>query len=175
MAGTLAAVDVTEVPEFSLQDAAVLADGVADPYGTDHLAIIWKPKDHHVVVTEDGRTIAHAGFLPIEVEADGTRLLGVGLGGVMVHRSLRGRGIGEFLVRETTTRMGSTGRPFGLLFCRDVRLPFYQRMGWRRVEGDVTVDQEGGPIVMPLETCWYSFTPDHEVPVAGLKVLGMPF
>ncbi len=166
---------MTEVSEFSLEDAATLAGGEADPYGTDHLAITWAPKDHHVVVVEDGRPIAHAGFLPIEVETDGTRLLGVGLGGVMVHPTLRGRGIGELLVRDTTARMGAMGRPFGLLFCRDVRLAFYERMGWRQVHGEVTVDQESGPIAMPLLTCWYSFAPDHDVPAGGLRVVGLPF
>ena len=175
LAGTLPVMEVTEVPEFSTEDAAALAGGEADPYGTEHLAMSWEPKDHHVVVTEDGRTIGHAGFLPIEVEADGTRIPGVGLGGVMVHPAFRGRRIGETLVRETTARMASTGRLFGLLFCRDVRLRFYERMGWQQVRGEVVVDQEGGPIVMPLLTCWYSFTPDCDAPSAGLRVLGPPF
>ncbi len=167
--------DIREVPEFSLEDAAALAGGEPDPYGTDHLAITWVPKDRHVVAADEGTTIGHAGFLPIEVEVDDRRMAGVGLGGVMVHPTARGRGIGELLVRETTARMGSTGRLFAMLFCRDVRLPFYERMGWRRVGGEVIVDQESGPMVMPLLTCWYPFTPDQAVPLAGLRLLGLPF
>jgi len=167
--------EISEVSGFSREDATALAGGEVDPWGTEHLAITWKPADRHVVVTEGGRTIGHAGFLPIEVEVDGSQLPGVGLGGVMVHPSVRGRGIGEYLVRETTVKMSSTGRSFGMLFCRDVRLPFYERMGWRQVDGEVIVDQERGPMVMPLLTCWYSFTSGHEVPSAGLRVLGLPF
>jgi GNAT superfamily N-acetyltransferase len=173
-AGTLSPMEFTEVPEFSLEDAAALAGGEPDPYGTDHLAIAWRPKDRHVVVTEEGRVIGHAGFLPIEVEADGGRLPGTGLGGVMIHPTSRGRGIGELLVRETTALMGASGRPFAMLFCRDVRLAFYERMGWQQVHGEVIVDQESGPLVMPLFTCWYPFATDREVP-AAVRVLGLPF
>jgi GNAT superfamily N-acetyltransferase len=168
-------VEVTEVPEFSQEDAAALAGGDADPYGTEHLAITWRPPDRHVVVTDDGATIGHAGFLLIEVEVDGVELRGVGLGGVMVHPDRRGRGIGENLVRETTSRMGSLRRSFGMLFCRDARLPFYERMGWRKVGGDVVADQVRGPIVMPLNACWYPFSSDLEVPSSGVRVLGLPF
>jgi predicted N-acetyltransferase YhbS len=167
--------EVMEIPTFSLEEAAALAGGETDPYGTDQLAITWQPKDRHVVVIEKGRTIGHAGFLPIEVEVGGTRVPGVGLGGVMVHPSVRGRGVGGSLVRETTARMGSTGRPFAMLFCRDVRLAFYERMGWERVDGDVIIDQESGPMVMPLLTCWYRFTPGQDLPAAGLRLLGLPF
>jgi GNAT superfamily N-acetyltransferase len=175
IAGTLSAVDVTEVGEFSLEDAAALAGGEADPYGTERYGITWRPPDRHVVVSEDGQTIGHAGFLPIEVEVDGEHLSGVGLSSVMVHPAHRGRGIGENLVRETTARMESTGRPFAALFCRDVRLAFYGRMGWRQVEGEVVADQKSGPILMPLFMCWYPFSRDLGVPQSGVRVLGMPF
>jgi GNAT superfamily N-acetyltransferase len=167
--------EISEVSTFSLEDAAALAGGEVDPYGTEHLGITWKPGERHVVVIEAGRTIGHAGFLPIEVEAGGGMAPGVGLGGVMVHSTVRGRGIGELMVRETTARMGATGRPFAMLFCRDVRLPFYERMGWQQVHGEVIVDQENGPMVMPLLTCWYLFTPDLDLPREGLRVLGLPF
>ena len=167
--------EVAEVPRFGQDDAAALAGGEGDPYGTDHLGITWTPKDRHVVITDAGRTIAHAGFLAIEVEVEGTRIPGVGLGGVMVHPTFRGRGIGVFLLEETISRMRSTGRPFALLFCRDVRLAFYERMGWQRVPGDVTVDQESGPLVMPLLTCWYTFDPERAAAPENVRLLGLPF
>jgi hypothetical protein len=50
-----------------------------------------------------------------------------------------------------------TGRPFALLFCRKIRLPFYRRLGWRRVGPEVSVEQEHELMTMPLLTCWFSF------------------
>lgn len=168
-------IEITETPCFSAAEAALLSDGESDPYGTNHLAISWAPKDHQVCFSEAGRLVAHAGYLLIDVEADGVRISGVGLGSVMVHPSLRGQGIGARLVQETTDRMEMTGRPFALLFCRDVRLPFYRRLGWRRVGAEVSVEQEHELITMPLLTCWFSFERGCIPPSSRLRVLGTPF
>jgi predicted N-acetyltransferase YhbS len=167
--------DFIEVEAFSPAEAMALADGEADPYGTANLDITWAPKDRHVVLVENGRVVAHAGFLPIEVEVASKRSAGVGLGSVMVHRALRGRHVGERLVEETTAHMRQMNRPFAMLFCRDVRLAFYERLGWRRISGEVTVDQDGGPVVMPLSSCWLSFEEGAPPPSGDLRVLGLPF
>ncbi len=168
-------IEITEPSTFSAAEAALLSDGLSDPYGTDRLAISWAPKDHHVCFSEAGRLVAHAGYLLIDVEADGVRIPGVGLGSVMVHPSLRGQGIGARLVQETTDRMKMTGRPFALLFCREIRLPFYRRLGWRRVDPEVSVEQEHELMTMPLLTCWFSFEQDCIAPSNRLRVLGPPF
>jgi GNAT superfamily N-acetyltransferase len=167
--------DVVERSRFSDAEAALLSVGETDPYGTDHLAISWAPKDHHVLLSDEGQIVAHAGYLSIQVEADDVRMPGVGLGGVMVHASLRGQGIGTRLIQETMVRMGRIGNPFALLFCRDVRLPFYERMGWRQVLPGVTVDQEQSQMTMPLLTCWFSFDERYGPPTEHLRVLGPPF
>ena len=167
--------EFTEPSTFSAAEATVLSDGEGDPYGTNHLGISWAPKDHHVVLSKAGQLVAHAGYILIAVEADGVRIPGVGLGSVMVHPSMRGEGIGSRLVQATTARMGAVGRPFALLFCRDIRQPFYERMGWRRVCTEVTVDQEQGLLTMPLLSCWFSFDQDCHPPEERLRVLGPPF
>lgn len=167
--------EIIEASDFSAEDAAALSDGEADPYETDHLAISWAPKDRHVLLFEDGQLVAHAGYLLIEVQADGMGIPGVGLGSVMVRRPMRGHGIGPRLVQETTSRMSAVGRSFALLFCRDVRLRFYERMGWQRVLTPVTVEQQEGPIVMPLFTCWFSFDEKCPPPTKHLQVVGPPF
>jgi GNAT superfamily N-acetyltransferase len=168
-------IEITEPSTFTAAEAALLSGGLSDPYGTDRLAISWAPKDHHVCFSEAGRLVAHAGYLLIDVEADGVRIPGVGLGSVMVHPSLRGQGIGARLVQETTDRMKMTERSFALLFCRDIRLPFYRRLGWCRVGAEVSVEQEHEPMMMPLLTCWFSFEPDCIAPSDRLRVLGPAF
>lgn len=168
-------IEITECPTFSDEEAALLSAGEPDPYGTDHLDISWAPKDHHVCFSEAGRLVAHAGYVLIDVDADGVQLSGVGLGGVMVHPSLRGQGVGARLVQETTDRMAMTGRPFALLFCREVRLPFYRRLGWHLVGPEVSVEQDQGQMTMPLLTCWFSLARDSAAPSHRLRVLGPPF
>jgi predicted N-acetyltransferase YhbS len=169
------AMEVREVAAFSPDDEAELTGGEADPYGTEHLEIAWQPKDRHVILADHGRLIAHAGFVPIEIETAGSRLDGLGLGGVMVARTHRGQGIDGHLVQETTDRMRATGRSFAMLFCRQARLAFYRRLGWEPVPGTVTVDQDEGPIVMPLLTCWLSLDGQQPPPAGDVRLLGAPF
>ncbi|MDQ3806018.1 MAG: hypothetical protein M3416_19580, partial [Acidobacteriota bacterium] len=42
------------------------------------------------------------------------------------------------------------GVEFGLLFCRDALVPFYERLGWQLVNEPVEVEQESGPVVSTL-------------------------
>ena len=63
------------------------------------------------------------------------------LGSVLVHRKHRGAGVGRQLVSGAMTKMGELGTPLGMLFCRTPRVSFYESLGWRPVDGTVTVDQ----------------------------------
>jgi len=87
----------------------------------------------HVVLRDGGSLVAHAGWLPIEITIDARPVLAVGLGGVLVHRSCRGRGLGAVIVTAAMERMRELGRPMGLLFCHQDRVAFYERLGWRAV------------------------------------------
>ncbi len=162
--------------ELSEADSAALLDGEIDPYGADDLGITWAEKRHHLLLLDDdGRLVGHAGWIPVEMEAEDGPLSGVGLGGVLVHRDRRGGGIGTVLVSEAAERMRRLGRPFGFLFCRSVRVPFYERNGWHRTANQVVVDQPSGPLVMPLETCWTAFTPGASLPDSELRLRALPF
>ncbi len=154
-----------------------LLDGETDPYDTDHLGITWDSKTRHLLLVDaDGRLIAHAGWSMVELESGRHGpISGVGLGGVLVHRDQRGHGVGALLIQEATNRMGKLDRPIGLLFCRPVRVPFYERNGWRRATNEVTVDQPGGLLVMPLEMCWFPFEPHASLPAGRLRLSGLPF
>ncbi len=153
-----------------------LVDGEDDAFGTDGLGIVWRDKTEHLGLVLDGRVVGHAGWVGSAVETDsGQRTDVVGLGGVLVHRDHRGRGLGGQLVRGATARMGDGGVPIAMLFCRTVRTAFYGRLGWQPIAGEVTADQPEGPIVMPLVTCWTSLAEGAHLPPGGLRVDGLPF
>ncbi|MGH9081058.1 MAG: GNAT family N-acetyltransferase [Acidimicrobiales bacterium] len=168
--------EVIEVTDFGPDEYGQIVDGEADPYGTDHLRMDWREKSGHVALVQDGRMIAHAGWVPADLRvASGEQLRIVGLGGVMVHREHRGNGLGHRLVAETMARMGRLGRPVGMLFCRPQRVAFYERLGWHPTGEPVTADQPGGPVVMPLMTCWTPFAEGAVLPHSALHVEGLPF
>ncbi len=168
--------EIIELGDFGPDQYDQIVDGEPDPYGTDHLAIDWKDKTGHVALVEEGWVLAHAGWVPADVRVEtGGTLPVVGLGGVMVHRDHRGRGLGHRLVAAAMERMGRLERPVGLLFCRPVRIPFYDRLGWHPLTSQVTADQSAGPIVMPLVTCWTPLRVGATVPDSPLHVEGLPF
>jgi predicted N-acetyltransferase YhbS len=172
----LKSVELVDLPDFGPEDYAQIVDGEEDPYGTDHLQIVWREKTEHVGLMEDGRLVAHAGWVPVRVRSTAGQVVDVlGLGGVMVHRQWRGSGVGRHVVLGAMDRMREGDGALGMLFCRTERLPFYQRMGWRLVPNQVTADQSGGSIVMPLRTCWAPLVAGASVPSTDMHVDGQPF
>ncbi len=168
--------EVLELADFGPAAYDQIVDGELDPYGTDHLDIHWREKTGHVALVERGRIIGHAGWVPADLRAAGAEQVRiVGLGGVMVHRRHRGRGLGHRLVTEAMERMGRLGVPLGMLFCRTQRVPFYESLGWYPTEERVTADQPGGTVAMPLVTCWTPLTEGAAPPRSALHIDGLPF
>ncbi|HUY65284.1 MAG TPA: GNAT family N-acetyltransferase [Acidimicrobiales bacterium] len=167
--------ELADLPDFGPGDNALIEDGEVDPYGTDSLGIAWREKSGHVGMMEAGRLIAHAGWVAVRVRAAGGAVEAVGLGGVLVHRDHRGRGVGGELVTGAMNRMGSLGSPIGLLFCRTQRVPFYRRLGWEVFGHGVTADQPSGRVTMPLVTCWTGFVDGASPPASELQIEGLPF
>jgi GNAT superfamily N-acetyltransferase len=169
-------VDVIDLPEFGPDDYARIEDGEPDPFGTDQLGISWRGKSAHLGITDNGRLVAHAGWVPTQARTTSGSSFGVvGLGSVLVHRRHRGAGVGRQLVAEAMTRMRELDEPFGLLFCRDPRVSFYESLGWLPIDGTVTVDQPAGPVAMPLVTCWTPLIDQASLPDGDLRVEGLPF
>jgi predicted N-acetyltransferase YhbS len=137
--------------------------------------LVWRDKTGHVGVVADGRLIAHAGWLLVELRIDERPLRAVGLGAVLVNRTWRGRGLGTAVVQAAQERMRQMGRPIGLLFCRQGLVPFYETFGWHPVADDVIVDQPDGPVTMPLRTCWLPLQDDAHLPGGRVVVDGFPF
>jgi len=74
-----------------------------------------------------------------------------GVGGVVTVPEAQGRGhaqrgmrhAAEFFCREW-------GVEFGLLFCRDALIPFYERLGWQLVAAPVEIEQPDGPVTSAM-------------------------
>ena len=169
-------VKLIDLPNFGPDDYAQIVDGEVDLFGTDHLGIEWRDKSGHVGLTEEGRLIGHAGWVPVQVRGTTGQVTDVwGLGGVMVHRDYRGGGAGCQVVSGAMERMVELGGSIGMLFCRPPRLRFYERLGWFRLANAVTADQATGTITMPLVTCWTPLVEGAALPASDLHVEGLPF
>jgi GNAT superfamily N-acetyltransferase len=168
--------ELVDLPDFGPDGYAEIVDGEPDPFGTDHLAVEWGPKTNHVGLRDDDRLIGHAGWVTADVRvATGQTIEVLGLGSVLLHRDHRGSGVGRLLVEGAMDRMMSEGGTIAILFCRPERLRFYGDLGWHPITDVVTVGQPGGPIVMPLRTCWLPLAEGAIVPPGDLEFPGLPF
>jgi len=173
---TVIPVELVDLPEFGPDHYAQIVDGEPDPYGTDHLAVEWGPKTDHVGLMAGGRLIGHAGWVSSTVNlATGDILEILGLGGVVLHCRYRGNGLGRLVVQGAMEQMRTQGGTIAMLFCRPERLRFYGELGWHPVTDVVTVGQPGGPMVMPLRTCWLPLAEGATVPPGDLSFPGLPF
>lgn len=117
-------------------------------FGAEDLRYRWRPKELHFVLEEGGRPVGHVGLLKHMVRAGGRPVTVAGVGGVVTVPEAQGRGLAQRGLRHAAEFMREEwGVGFGLLFCRDALVHFYERLGWQIVADPVEVEQEDGPVV----------------------------
>jgi predicted N-acetyltransferase YhbS len=124
---------------------------------------------------DDGRLIASAGLLTADVEVGDVLFPVVGLGGVIVNRAHRGRGLSLCVVEAALAKAATLGPQFVVLFCHEDRMGLYRRFGFEDVHTAVLVDHDGDRIVMPMHTMWRGLTADARWPDGRVEVHGPPF
>jgi predicted N-acetyltransferase YhbS len=136
----------------------------------------WRPKERHVGLRDEhGRLVANAGLLVVEVEVAGERFPVVGLGGVIVKREHRGKGLSIDVLEATLARATAMGPDFLVLFCHDDRMGLYRRFGFDEIRDEVLVDSSGGQIPMPMRAMWRAVRPGATWPEGPVAVQSRPF
>lgn len=160
------------------QDATLVGDE-DDPWDAAEFGLEWRPKDHHIGLRDDdGRLLAVTGLVVVEVQF-GARppIPVVGVGGVIVTASHRGRGLGRRVISEALGRAEAMGPEIAMLFCRAESAGLYQRHGFAEVTGPVFVDQPDGPAEVsgPGLMMWRPLKAGARLPGGVVKVNGLPF
>jgi GNAT superfamily N-acetyltransferase len=104
----------------------------------------WAGFDWYVSVHADGRMLSLAGVVDRLGTVGGvpTRL-GL-LGGVYTIPEVRGRGMASDVVKRAVQLMThQLESDFGLLICGDGLIPFYERLGWKRVSNAMEFERFG--------------------------------
>ncbi len=154
-----------------------LVAGEREPFGHLGAELTWRRKDRHIGLREPtGRLVAAAGAVLAEVEvAPAAAFSVVGLGGVIVTREERGRGLMHALFGALLELAREMGPAHAMLFCRPELIGMYSRLGCREVIGPVWADQPEGPIEMPLRAMWRPLHREPVWPPGRVEVHGMPF
>lgn len=89
-----------------------------------------------------GAAVCYAGLVLRDARWGDQAVRVGGTGGVKTHPAFRGRGLAtEALRRATDFFHGQGDVDFGLLVCEPALIPFYERLGWRRLSGELLVEQ----------------------------------
>lgn len=165
---------VVALHEYTPADLRDIAGDDRDPFEVSTLGLTWRPKEQHFGIRAENRLVAHAGWVAVPVSVAGTTLRVAGLGGVIVAPELQGRGLARLVVSAAMAQASAQGLEFGLLFCRPDRMPVYRKMGWTPLPTDVTVQQPGGNLTMPLPAMWTSLGAAAPWPCGAVRLLSLP-
>jgi aminoglycoside 2'-N-acetyltransferase I len=172
-------VELIELGRLSDEQYAELVGDEDDPWNAAEFDLEWLPKDRHVAVRDDdGRLIAAAGLVVVEVQCgEQPPIPVVGVGGVIVTASHRGRGFGREVISEALRRAEAMGPEIAMLFCRSETAGLYRRHGFTQVRGPVLVDQPDGVVEISGAgvTMWRALTAGARLPEGIVKVNGLPF
>jgi GNAT superfamily N-acetyltransferase len=123
-----------------------------DVFSLASYALQWEPKVRFFQVYESGKLVANAGLVGRTVMAGGHSLSVAGLGSVVCRPEARGKGHARAAVTAAIQHArDSMKAPFGMLFCLPRLVPFYERMGWARLDEPVLIEQSAGTVRSPLE------------------------
>jgi predicted N-acetyltransferase YhbS len=155
-----------------------LLAGEHEPWGggvAEQLA--WREKTRNIGVRdEDGRLLAAGGAVLAEVRVGQESPFHVaGLGGLIVTRSARGRGLARLLARHLLVVAGELGAKRAMLFCQPPLMALYRTFGFAPIEAPVWADQPGGRIEMPLPAMWKALGGDVVWPAGRVELSGEPF
>jgi predicted GNAT family N-acyltransferase len=171
-------VRLVELGALTEGDWADLLAGEAHAFGEIGEGLSWRPKDRHVGLrTDDGRLVAAAGVVVAAVEVDrAERFDVVGVGSVIVTRSLRGRGLTSSLFGPLWDLVRTAGPERAMLFCRRELVALYSaRLRFVEIAAPVWADQPQGRVRMPMAAMWRAVRAGVEWPAGRVDVRGLPF
>jgi hypothetical protein len=144
-----------------------------DIFVVENLNLKWKPKELHLFVDVDGRPVTHVGLLQHTISVDEQPVKVCGVGAVVTALESHGKGYASHAMRYVESLMCEQwGVDFGLLFCRDRLVTFYERLGWQQLTEPVEIEQPSGPVMFPLNVmvlpCRAQAWPAGRVKLKGL-------
>ncbi|MCW3034123.1 MAG: hypothetical protein JWM60_2468 [Solirubrobacterales bacterium] len=155
---------------------AVLA-GEQQAFGGVGEELSWARKTRHVAVLgDDGVPLALAGAMIGRVAvAEGQPFPVVGIGGVIVTRAMRGRGMARLVLEAILDVARELGPERAMLFCRERLTTLYARFGFHLIESPVTAEQPSGRLIVPMRAMWAPLADGAGWPAGEVEVLGEPF
>jgi predicted GNAT family N-acyltransferase len=140
-------------------------------------SFLWREKERHLALCEpDGLILATAEAVIVELAVTGGPTIEVvGVGGVFVRASARGRGLMRRVVGELLGVAREMGPERAMLFCRPHLAPVYASFGFTEIADPVWAEQPDGPAEMPMGAMWLALHGRPGWPSGRVDLRGLPF
>jgi predicted N-acetyltransferase YhbS len=165
--------ELVELGPLTPEGRAELAAGEESPFGVDDLQ--WRESERNLALRDDGRLVAAAGLVVADVEVAGDVFGVVGVGGVIVARPHRGRGLMRRVIEPALARAAELGPAFAMLFCSRANSRRYARFGFQEITARVTAEQPGRTVDMGEVSMFRALRDGACWPDGDVRVLGLPF
>jgi GNAT superfamily N-acetyltransferase len=169
-------VRLVELDRVTERDMKQVIAGEPEPWGRAGEALRWREKTHNIGLRDgEGNLVALAGLVRAEVRVGDTTLEVAGIGGVIVTRLARGRGLARVLIERLLQIAQELEVQRAMLFCVPANVGLYARFGFQLIEQPVFAQQPCGPIEVPMRAMWKPLTTSARWPTGEVEVLGEPF
>jgi predicted GNAT family N-acyltransferase len=174
---TVPRVEAVELDMVGSAEWSALLAGEPQAFGGVGEELSWMRKTRHVaVLDESGKPLALAGAVLAQVAvAGGEPFPVVGIGGVIVTRAMRGRGLARLVLEAILAVARELGPERAALFCSEQLTTLYARFGFQLIDAPVTAEQPRGHIVVPMRAMWAPLVAGSAWPAGAVEVLGEPF
>jgi aminoglycoside 2'-N-acetyltransferase I len=113
-------------------------------YEADISTWTWSQDDWRVWVQVDHRIVAHVAITERTCLVNRQPVKVGGIGGVGTHPDWRKQGLASLAMQKTADFLvHQLKADFGVLFCANEMVPYYQRLGWRMIDSPVYFEEEG--------------------------------
>jgi len=168
--------EMVELGPLTAEQKAELEGDELDPFGETGVTLRYRPKERHFALADDdGRLVASAGTVVVDVEVGAEPFPVVGIGGVIVRAPYRGRGLARRVVEAALDRARAAGPARAMLFCHADRMGLYERLGFAEITAPVSVQQPDGTELMPQRTMWRPLREGAAWPPGPVALQSLPF
>jgi predicted GNAT family N-acyltransferase len=170
-------VRLVEPERVTSADWERIVAGEPEPFGSVGEGLLWRNKTHHVGVRDEaGNLIAIAGLVLADVRVGAEPPLQVaGVGGVIVTKAARGRGLARTMIERLLEVAPQLGADRAMLFCLPANMGLYAKFGFRPIAGPVWAQQPSGPVEVPMQAMWKPLRAGVGWPDGPVELVGEPF
>jgi GNAT superfamily N-acetyltransferase len=167
---------LVELDRVTERDWKQVIAGEPEPWGRVGEALRWREKTHNIGLRdEEGDLVALAGLVLADVRVGDATLEVAGIGGVIVTRLARGRGLARVLIERLLQIARELEVRRAMLFCVPANVGLYARFGFQLIDQPVFAQQPRGLVEVPMRAMWKPLTSSARWPGGRVELLGEPF